>query len=302
MPFNFAFITDTHLFPNAPKNFGNGTQMQEDCLEIHQELIRQLNDFKPEFVIHGGDIVCGGDSFGMTSEQYLASLGEAKDLNSNIEAPIYYIPGNHDLDPITGSKDAYQERFGYGQFAYTSFIHEDLRFILLDAQEVDEDLAYGHIGHEQLRWLEEELNAASDEGQQVLIFAHQLVSPSEEFEELGARIDNSEEVMRVIDGFNNVLAMFHGHLHLNRIMERNNVFHTITAGIICYPMMWRKITVDNGLIRIRSAQLNVPRLLAKSAVARNDRGAKLLGSETDRDFIIQRKGRSLHESGGQEVV
>ena len=77
MPFNFAFITDTHLFPNAPKNFGNSTQMQEDCLEIHQELIRQLNDFKPEFVIHGGDIVCGGDSFGMTSEQYLASLGEA---------------------------------------------------------------------------------------------------------------------------------------------------------------------------------------------------------------------------------
>jgi 3',5'-cyclic AMP phosphodiesterase CpdA len=293
MSFSFAFITDTHLYPNAPKNFGNGTQMQEDCVQIHQELIRQLNDFKPEFVIHGGDIVCGGDSFGMTSEQYLASLDEAKDLNSNIEAPIYYIPGNHDLDPITGSKDAYQERFGYDQFAYTSFVHEDLRFILLDAQEVDGDQAHGHIGSEQLQWLEDELNDALDEGQQVLIFAHQLVSPSEEFEELSARVDNSEEVMRIIDGFNNILAMFHGHLHLNRIVERNNVFHTITAGIICYPMMWRKITVDNGLIRIRSAQLNLPRLLAKSAVSRDDRGTKLLGSETDRDFIIQRTRREL---------
>ncbi len=127
----------------------------------------------------------------------------------------------------------------------------------------------------------------------MLIFAHQLVSPSEEFEELSARVDNSEEVMRIIDGFNNILAMFHGHLHLNRIVERNNVFHTITAGIICYPMMWRKITVDNGLIRIRSAQLNFPRLLAKSAVSRDDRGTKLLGSETDRDFIIQRTRREL---------
>ena len=293
MSFSFAFITDTHLYPNAPKNFGNGAQMQEDCLEIHQELIRQLNDFKPEFVIHGGDIVCGGDSFGMTSEEYLAALDEAKNLNSNVEAPIYYIPGNHDLDPITGAKDGYQERFGYDQFSYTSFVHEDLRFILLDAQEVDMDQAHGHIGSEQLQWLEDELNSALDEGQQVLIFAHQLVSPSEEFEALSSRIDNSEEVMRVIDGVNNVLAVFHGHLHLNRMVERNSVFHTITAGVICYPMMWRKITVDNSLVRIRSAQLNLPHLLAKSAVSRDDRGTKFLGEETDRDFIIHRARREL---------
>ena len=30
MSFDCAFITDTNLFPNTPKNYGNGTQMQEE--------------------------------------------------------------------------------------------------------------------------------------------------------------------------------------------------------------------------------------------------------------------------------
>ena len=61
MAFRFAFITDTHLYPDAPQNFGgDGSQQQESSIEIYTELIRQLNEFQPEFVIHGGDIVCGG--------------------------------------------------------------------------------------------------------------------------------------------------------------------------------------------------------------------------------------------------
>ncbi|MCZ6681288.1 MAG: metallophosphoesterase, partial [Candidatus Poribacteria bacterium] len=94
MAFRFAFITDTHLYPDAPQNFGNGAQQQESCIEIYTELIRQLNDFQPAFVIHGGDIVCGGENFGTTIDQYQAALVRAKHFEKQLNLPCYYIPGN----------------------------------------------------------------------------------------------------------------------------------------------------------------------------------------------------------------
>ncbi|MCH8290880.1 metallophosphoesterase, partial [Candidatus Poribacteria bacterium] len=93
MAFKFAFITDTHFYPNAPQNFGGGTQQQESSVEIYTELIRQLNEFQPEFVIHGGDIVCGGESFEMPVDDFKAALARAKQFEECLNAPCYYMPG-----------------------------------------------------------------------------------------------------------------------------------------------------------------------------------------------------------------
>lgn len=289
MAFRFAFITDTHLYPDAPENFGDGSQQQKSSVEICTELIRQLNDFQPAFVIHGGDIVCGGDGFGTTSNQHEALLVEAEQLEKQLDAPCYYIPGNHDLDPVTGSKATYLDHFGVDGLGYSSFIHEDLRFILLDSQEVPEDLAYGHIGECQLRWLQTELQEAADANQEVLLFSHQLIFPPQELQGPGAQIDNSEAVLEILDGCDCLLATFHGHLHLNRVVKRKDVVYTITAAMICYPMMWRQVFVESDYIRVRSCQLDLPAIVAKSAAAAPDNNQARLGSEADREFVIRRR-------------
>jgi len=290
MAFRFAFITDTHLYPDAPQNFGgDGSQQQESSIEIYTELIRQLNEFQPEFVIHGGDIVCGGDSFGMTVEQYEAALRQAKRFEEQLNAPCYYIPGNHDLNPVTGSKATYLEHFSTDGRAYTSFVHEDIRFILVDSQEVPKDLTHGHIGERQLEWLREEFESAAGAEQGVLLFAHQLIFPPQEFQGLGARIDNTEAVLAILDEFDPLLATFHGHLHLNRVIKRRGVLYTITAAAICYPMMWRQVFVEADGIHVKSCQLELPEIVAKSAAASPDRHELLLGSETDREFVIRRR-------------
>ena len=107
-------------------------------------------------MIHGGDIVCGGDSFEMPPSHYQIALDHAQMMGDQLSAPIYYMPGTHDLDPQNGDKDLYLQRFGYDaqvvedesqgldgeqsmsaeRLAYTSLVHDDLRLILLDCQEV----------------------------------------------------------------------------------------------------------------------------------------------------------------------
>ena len=172
--FKFAFITDTHLYPNAPRNFAGGLQQQKNSLALYEKLVEQLNAFEPAFVIHGGDIVCGGNSFEMSATDYEAALDSAKELGERINAPCYYIPGNHDLHPETGSKDAYLARFGINNMGSVSFVHENIRFILLDSQEVPEDLTHGYISTNQLAWAERELKRARDYDEEVFIFSHQL--------------------------------------------------------------------------------------------------------------------------------
>lgn len=290
IPFKFAFITDTHLYPNAPRNFAGGLQQQKNSLALYEKLIEQLNAFEPAFVIHGGDIVCGGNSFEMSSEAYEAALDSAEQLGKRINAPCYYIPGNHDLHPETGSKDSYLARFGINGMGSLSFVHENIRFILLDSQEVPEDLTHGYISTNQLAWAERELKRARDYEQEVFIFSHQLPFPNVEFQGVGSRIANSAEVLEIISPFDKqILAFFCGHLHLNRVFREQGMLCIISAGVICYPMMWRQVLVYPDRVDVRCETVNLPEALAESEAVQPDNNLYLLGRDRDLNFSIPRR-------------
>ncbi len=291
-PFKFAFISDTHLYPNATQNFSGGLQQQKNSLLIYEKLVEQLNAFEPAFVIHGGDIVCGGNSFGMSAEEYEAALDGAHQLGQRINAPCYYIPGNHDLHPETGAKDSYLARFGINGMGSTCFVHEDVRFILLDSQEVPEDLTHGYISTNQLAWAERELKRAQDYGQEVFIFSHQLPFPNVEFQGIGSRIANSAEVLEVITPFERqILAFFCGHLHLNRVFRDQGMLCIISSGIICYPMMWRQVWVYPDRIDVQCQAIDLPDVLAESEAVQPDNNPYLLGRDRDINFSIPRNSQ-----------
>ena len=290
--FKFAFITDTHLYPNATQNFSGGLQQQKNSLLLYDKLVEQLNAFEPAFVIHGGDIVCGGNSFGMSAEEYEAALDSAQEFGQRINAPCYYIPGNHDLHPETGVKDSYLARFGINGMGSTCFVHENIRFILLDSQEVPEDLTHGYVSTNQLAWVERELKRAEDYDQEVFIFSHQLPFPNVEFQGIGSRIGNSAEVLEVMTPFEErILAFFCGHLHLNRVFRDQGMLCVISSGIICYPMMWRQVFVYPDRVDIRSEAIDLPHVLAESEAVQPDNNPYLLGRDRDLNFSISRNSQ-----------
>ena len=289
IPFKFAFITDTHLYPNAPQNFAGGLQQQKNSVALYEKLIEQLNVFDPAFVVHGGDIVCGGKSFDMSTEEYEDALQTVQQLGERIEAPCYYIPGNHDLDPETGSKAAYIERFGINGMGSTCFVQENIRFILLDAQEVPEDLTHGYVSTNQLAWVEREMKKAADYGEEIFFFSHQLPFPSVEFQGVGSRIANSAEMLEIVAPFEkHILGFFCGHLHLNRVFREQGMLCIITSGIICYPMMWRQVFVYPDRIEVKSVAVDLPEVLAESAAVNPDNNLYLSGRSRDQEFTIVR--------------
>lgn len=290
--FKFAFITDTHLYPNASRNFVGGLQQQKNSVALYEKLVEQLNAFEPAFVIHGGDIVCGGNSFEMSAEEYETALDTAQALGEKINAPCYYIPGNHDLHPETGSKDAYLAHFGINGMGSVSFVHENIRFILLDSQEVPEDLTHGYISTNQLAWAERELKRARDYDQEVFIFSHQLPFPNVEFQGVGSRVANSAEVLEITAPFDQqILAFFCGHLHLNRVFREQGMLCIVSAGIICYPMMWRQVSVYPDRVDVRSETVDLPEAFAESEAVQPDNNPYLIGRDRDLNFSIPRNSQ-----------
>ncbi len=289
-PFKFAFFTDTHLYPNATQNYAGGLQQQKNSVALYEKLIEQLNAFEPEFVIHGGDIVSGGNSFDMSAEEYEAALDTIKILGERLKMPCYYIPGNHDLDPETGSKASYLERFGINGMGSTCFVKENVRFILLDSQEVPKDLTHGYVSTNQLAWVEREMKKAADYGEEIIFFSHQLPFPSVEFQGVGSRIANSAEIIEVVAPFEKqILGFFCGHLHLNRVFREQGMLCIVTSGIICYPMMWRQVFVYPDRIDVKSIPVDLPDVLAESEAANPDNNPYLSGRPRDQEFTIQRQ-------------
>lgn len=294
--FKFAFITDTHLYPYAKQNFAGGLQQQSHSFALYEKLIEQLNDFDPDFVIHGGDIVCGGKSFDMSAEEYEEALNTAQLLGQRLKAQCYYIPGNHDLDPETGSKDSYLKRFGINGMGSTSFVKENIRFILMDAQEVPEDLTHGYVSTNQLAWVEREMKKAVDYGEDIIFFTHQLPFPNVEFQGVGSRIANSAEILEIVAPFEkHIIGFFCGHQHLNRVFREQGMLCIVTSGIICYPMMWRQVYVYPDRIEVNSVPVDLPEVLAASEAANPDNNPYLSGRPRDQEFTIHRKKDSVSE-------
>ena len=74
----FAFIADIHA--GSAQSF-----------EVLQDLCVQINEAKPEFVVLGGDVTDEHTSFEDMNRTY--------EIISNIDAPVYFVYGNHDRQP-----------------------------------------------------------------------------------------------------------------------------------------------------------------------------------------------------------
>ncbi len=85
----FVHISDTHVGP-APDYRLHG----QAALPTLEALVQRINDlpFQPDFVLHNGDV---------TDDAKEASYALAKPVLGKLEAPVYYVMGNHDQpDPM----------------------------------------------------------------------------------------------------------------------------------------------------------------------------------------------------------
>lgn len=248
--FSFVHLTDTHIEPEL--HAADGCRMAFD----------RVNKLRPDFIIHGGDLVFDAAAVPDLRAKQVYTLFE--DTAKRLEAPVHHLVGNHDVCGVgTGTrygKAMFEDRIGK---RYYSFAHKGWKFIALDSIYTA-DTAKGFIGKiddEQVAWLKTEL-AATPKTQPLVVATHiplatgflQFSDPPANAEKLV--VTNSSEVLNLLFPYN-LKAVLQGHTHIRETIVYNGC-QFITSGAVC-GNWWKGLRMGHpegfGVLTVKGDQI-----------------------------------------------
>jgi len=270
--FSFGIIADVQY---AEKD-KVGTREYRASKDKLARAVEQFNNEQLAFVVQLGDMIDGGE----TAEQELRAV---TDVFNGLKTRKYHVLGNHDfagIDRKTAMSILGMERPFY------EFAHQNWRFIVLDTMDLavqggweadslncqlgrkmlDERVKAGAsnavdwngaIGPAQKQWLEYVLKDAAEQKQKALIFAHHPLMPAGDRHNLW----NNEEITKVLESHDCVVAWFNGHKHFCEYFYKNNKYYVTFDGMVedAFAKGYSIATVYKDKIDIRSTG-KVPRL------------------------------------------
>ena len=210
--FRFAVISDTHIRPSGESSSPWKTNLMTN--DRARWATKKIDSYDPDFVIHLGDIV--------HPVPHLPTYGSASSVANQImdliRAPVYYVPGNHDIgdkdNPTVPAyivnEDYFRDFRKYYGPTYQSFDYSGIHFVLINSPVLNSGLPEEK---QQKEWLERDLN--ENKGKRILVFSHYppyLYQPEE-----AANYDNIDLPERIwlleLLTKHNVEAFFAGHVH-----------------------------------------------------------------------------------------
>ncbi|MEE4193401.1 MAG: 3',5'-cyclic-AMP phosphodiesterase [Halieaceae bacterium] len=196
-------ITDTHL-KETPG--GRLVGMDTDhSLEHVIDLVRRERA-QLDLVLGTGDISDhGSEAAYLRAQAYFARL----------EAPVAWLPGNHD------SAESMQQVLAADEGFIRAVDAGHWRIVLLNSQIPGE--VGGELGPDELAWLEQNLAAASAAGQHCLVCLHHQPVPMGSAWIDEQMVADREALFAVLDAHECVRGLLWGHVHQQLDSERNGV-------------------------------------------------------------------------------
>ena len=205
-----AQISDTHL----------GVAEAPDAAANLALAVQKVNALNPDAVIVSGDI--GENS---------AERDEAKTILQNLTAPVYYLPGNHDISNDTNSLQAWRSQFGAD---YYSFTVKNVEVLMLDSEllgnydnfnsGVVQPLSAGMAAESQtmLNWLGQQGGTTNVliAAQHIPLYLDNEFPSSNPYWTVNPPYDQSESNLLASLGIKHLLA---GHWHNGRVFTRNGL-------------------------------------------------------------------------------
>lgn len=137
---------------------------------IFPEALRKANLMQPEFVMSVGDLIQGYTEDEAVIE---AEWDEFMDILEPLEAPFFFVPGNHDMtNPVMA--EHWERRFGR---SYYHFVYRDVLFICLNTEDGEQT----RIGEEQAAYVRKVLEDNPDP-RWTLVFMHKPLWVYEDFD------------------------------------------------------------------------------------------------------------------------
>jgi predicted phosphodiesterase len=210
----FVVLADSHIrlptddvetYPSNALMVGRNRRVVELC-----------NQLDPAFVVHLGDIVHPLPA----EDAHEPALHLAADVFARLDAPIHFVPGNHDIGdkpnalvavpPVADENYALFERF-LGP-AFRSFDADEYHFVIVDTPVLNSDLAREAA---QRSWLAEDLADARTGGKRTFLFTHyppfvRDAAEDEHYDNIG---EPARSRLLALLAEYEVEAVFSGHVH-----------------------------------------------------------------------------------------
>ena len=167
--------------------------------------IQKLNLLQPEFVMSVGDLIEG---YTEDMDQLNAEWREFNGFIDSLEAPFFYVPGNHDITNKVMS-DLWHEMFGV---SYYHFVYNDVLFLCLNSEDNYRGAGRGTIDDEQYEYIKKVLEENPDV-KWTLAFMHQPLWVQEDTKRW-------KDVEKLFADRNHYV--FAGHYHRYWKTDRNN--------------------------------------------------------------------------------
>jgi 3',5'-cyclic-AMP phosphodiesterase len=210
--FSFVQISDSHV--------GFRREPNKDVVGTLKEAVARINALPqpPDFVLHTGDL-----THLAKAEEFDTVAQVLKGVNANVLS----VPGEHDFDD-DGNR-LYRERFGKGTrgTGWYSLDYKGVHFVALvnvaNAKSGSPAAGLGHIGAEQLGWLQKDLGGLAD-STPVVVFAH--VPLWAVYEKWGWGTQDAAQALALLKRFGSVTVL-NGHIHqVMQKVEGRVTFHT----------------------------------------------------------------------------
>ncbi|MFQ5397994.1 MAG: metallophosphoesterase family protein [Anaerolineae bacterium] len=224
----FALIGDTHIGPT--RQFNRHGHRSLPCAQQLVEIINNL-PVTPDFIVHLGDVVNNPDP---------AAYALAAETFGRLNAPVYYVAGNHDraadirrMLPIGPRVDLSTdpETLSY------AFEAKGYRFLVLDARGPAEIDPHGMLSEAQLSLLRAEVQSGS---LPLTVFIHFPCLPlnSEWMDENMLVINGVELHQALLPARGRLRAVFHGHVHQHMQTVRDGILYVSVASAFSQFSAW----------------------------------------------------------------
>ena len=269
MSTRFVFVTDSHYYPDALKDFG-APKMLTRGRPVMEAVVPAVNALQPDFIVHGGDLLCGGSSFELPRETFLRSIGEVAEVFAGFEAPFYCIPGNHDADAQQGSFADFQKQFPLPQpltiVEAAPHLHLALSHIYHQCDPIEE--GSGVWTDELDQALRQAATRAWEQRCALILVLHSWMLPG--YEAGAGMVQNADRLLATVCEHPAIVAVFAGHRHRNRIRTYRDFLIVDTACLIGFPLGFREIELcDDGYFSVRFHALDLPEIIQASAARSN---------------------------------
>ena len=264
-----AVASDTHLDPDNTDKSGTVSETVYN-LEIVDAMLWDAREQGAEILLITGDLCNSG-----RESKHAALLGK---LRAAEEAglAVYVLPGNHDLAPIKQTDFArlYAD-FGFDEAfsrdpASLSYcvIRDHLLLLMMDtagygAGAIDlpgaaaRDNNEAFFSEETLRWTEEMLQKAQEEGLFVLAAGHYNLLPEISHQQgSGYYVENGGRFAALLRQYG-VPLWLSGHMHLRAVYEADGLTEQLTECLIAYPTGYTVLDLTADALRVTPRRVDV---------------------------------------------